>query len=1114
MRYISEGISRFLLSVFLCLIFLSGCGGGGGGSSKQSNATTEKISISGSVIPPSGVNLSSLQIVSLGETSPITTQGSYTAKVYDEGVTIIAAIPENKEFGLMNVVATLNNPISTNKSIPTLRKVIASYKATENNAPVELNAKTTAVSMVFVSPYFLTNDPQKAEEILSIIENDPKVAYLATVIESVFNEPDPLNHPVLTQALIDAVQSTLNTLSAQTSSSKAISTHVSSTSVLHLPRTSYQTLTTSAPYYADQDYITVKAEQSTSGYEVSIDSKNGGSIDWIAEVMQLDSSQFNSLDDLQTKARNNRTLYQDEQNNILGELSGEAKSFFRYIDIIQLAFDSIADYAFGDALKDRITVLSDKNGIYLIRSYSGAWGKLVDPEEKLFVRAQIPNGLTMHDKSWATNGFLGVCDTMGAFVAFDKLLPDDMHKVFKKGIEQAFKELGPVMGNSNPTLSDLLRVSSHIGTAMLSELTNQYAQQATKNFFVTIARIGKISVSSLIDYSGKASKLGKAADRAFQMLTLATPLETTLVVVGTPFNTIADIEKPSIPINLSAISISSSQINLSWNVSTDNIGVIGYKIYRDGGYLKSITTTSTSDAGLTPLTQYCYTVSAYDAANNESVQSSSVCVATQSIGTAPSAPIVFSATTGDGQVTIDWGTVSGASSYNIYWSTSSGVSKTSYTGKISNALSPYTHTGRTNGTTYHYIVTAVNSYGESAESSQVSAAPSTGDSTLASPWPMFGHDAQHTGRSQYVGVQATDLNLKWTTHVGNFLTNLWYDSDITIGYDGTIYAFDGLSFAYLYAINPISGKAKWSYEVEDLLGSGQMAFGPPTVGKDGTIYIGDEEGYIHAINPSDGSLKWRYHSGGYLNAPMTIGDDGTLYAVNDYVKAISPDGIRIWSYKPQDTWVSDLSPAVGSDGTIYVGVDNNGYGTGGLAALNRDGTLKWRYTFGTSDATSPEVAPAVGPDGTIYIGDYTWEGSILYAINPDGNLKWAKYISYNEFTIVVPSIAADGTVYVTAGGHLYAIESIDGSIKWEGLNINPTLGLRSSTIDKNGTIYIGTSDYLYAINPDGTEKWRLYSNNAAFGPPKIGGDGSLYVPYDGGIKAFSPGGDISEVAPH
>jgi len=83
-------------------------------------------------------------------------------------------------------------------------------------------------------------------------------------------------------------------------------------------------------------------------------------------------------------------------------------------------------------------------------------------------------------------------------------------------------------------------------------------------------------------------------------------------------------------------------------------------------------------------------------------------------------------------VSISWSSVSGATSYNIYWSTTSGVTKTTGT-KITGGTSPYAHTGLTNGTTYYYVVTAVNSYGESSESSQVSATPSTTSST----WTML-----------------------------------------------------------------------------------------------------------------------------------------------------------------------------------------------------------------------------------------------------------------------------------------------------------------------------------------------------------------------------------------
>lgn len=121
---------------------------------------------------------------------------------------------------------------------------------------------------------------------------------------------------------------------------------------------------------------------------------------------------------------------------------------------------------------------------------------------------------------------------------------------------------------------------------------------------------------------------------------------------------------------------------------------------------------------------------------------SETAVGTDSIGitvniitSAPSAPTNVTATVGNEQITISWNSVSGATSYNIYYSTSAGVTIGTGT-KISNVTSPYTHTGLTNDTTYYYVVTAENSYGESDESSEVNATPSSTLSTYTNSLGM------------------------------------------------------------------------------------------------------------------------------------------------------------------------------------------------------------------------------------------------------------------------------------------------------------------------------------------------------------------------------------------
>ena len=89
-----------------------------------------------------------------------------------------------------------------------------------------------------------------------------------------------------------------------------------------------------------------------------------------------------------------------------------------------------------------------------------------------------------------------------------------------------------------------------------------------------------------------------------------------------------DTTPPSVPAGLSATAVSSTQINLSWTASTDNVGVTGYDVFRNGTQVGTTTTTSYQDTGLTAGTTYSYTVAAYDAAGNVSAQSTAASATT------------------------------------------------------------------------------------------------------------------------------------------------------------------------------------------------------------------------------------------------------------------------------------------------------------------------------------------------------------------------------------------------------------------------------------------------------------------------------------------------------
>ncbi len=86
---------------------------------------------------------------------------------------------------------------------------------------------------------------------------------------------------------------------------------------------------------------------------------------------------------------------------------------------------------------------------------------------------------------------------------------------------------------------------------------------------------------------------------------------------------------PTIPATLSA-AVSPGQVGVSWSPSTDNSGVSGYRVFRDGVYIQSVGAPAALDSDVTGSIHHCYTVSAYDAAGNESAQSSAICTSSPS----------------------------------------------------------------------------------------------------------------------------------------------------------------------------------------------------------------------------------------------------------------------------------------------------------------------------------------------------------------------------------------------------------------------------------------------------------------------------------------------------
>ncbi len=253
--------------------------------------------------------------------------------------------------------------------------------------------------------------------------------------------------------------------------------------------------------------------------------------------------------------------------------------------------------------------------------------------------------------------------------------------------------------------------------------TDATADPATSGTYQTLANY---TVSSTLTSGSAYYLLIKARDNAGNIATGTYTAFTYQYDSSGPTNTTGNNF-----IDSGASSTNSTTVTLTLS-ATDNAGVTGYCAKESSAAPSGndpcwtlISSVTSYSAGITfTLSSLEGTKTVYvwfkDAAGNiSSVANDSI-----TLGSPPSAPTGISVIAGNGQVTISWNTVSVATSYNIYWSTASGVTKSNGT-KISNVTHPYTHTGRDNGTTYYYVVTAVNSFGESSESSQVSVTTET-----------------------------------------------------------------------------------------------------------------------------------------------------------------------------------------------------------------------------------------------------------------------------------------------------------------------------------------------------------------------------------------------------
>ncbi len=304
----------------------------------------------------------------------------------------------------------------------------------------------------------------------------------------------------------------------------------------------------------------------------------------------------------------------------------------------------------------------------------------------------------------------------------------------------------------------------------------------------------------------------------------------------------------------------------------------------------------------------------------------------------------------------------------------------------------------------------------------------------------------------------------------------------SVGDDGTIYigtASELTNGHGLFAISP-NGKQRWFFQ------TGVPIVSAPTIGTDGTIYFATQGGRLVAVN-ADGTLHWDYNSGSSDLRGFALGYDGTIYCkAFFYVGGIQPQQTKFYAFSTSGvkqweiTVADEIGPAsivVNFDGTVYFPSASK------LYAVNPDGTAYWSIPQHTESVV-------IGADGTIYINGDASGAQSLYALNQDGTPEWFS-IQSTGFLI----IAADGTIYV---GSLAAVSPRGFRLWFTGAG-----GEEAGVVSSDGTVYVPSPvGNLYAVDATGGIKWQLTLSTAIYGSPALVPEGTLYVNGDTRLYAI------------
>lgn len=493
-----------------------------------------------------------------------------------------------------------------------------------------------------------------------------------------------------------------------------------------------------------------------------------------------------------------------------------------------------------------------------------------------------------------------------------------------------------------------------------------------------------------------------------------------------------DTTAPSVPIGLTATAKATNSISVSWSAASDNRGVAGYRIYRNGAEVAKTTQTAHTSSGLAAGTAYSFTVAAYDTAGNTSAQSPALTVKTSvSADTAaPSAPSGLVATVASPtQVNVSWKAATDNVGVSKYLIQRGGAT----IAQVSGSTLAYNDNGLLPLTSYTYAVRAIDAAGNVSATSEVASVTTPVVPDTVAPAKPGGLTVT------IIGAQA---NLKWSPvsdNVGikDYIvyrdgTEIAKSTTVTFG-DATIKA--GQSYTYRVAardaagnVSPRSDEAKTRASTSPthphVQGLAATYFPNMTLSGVGTSRVTNGVNVNWGANaPLSGipanrfSVRWS----GRILVPAT--GTYTFYTQAD-------DGVRLYIDNKLviDDWkdhgVRERQAAVRLEKGARYNIRLEYYENGGNASVK----LLWRQPGSSTKQVIPPaqlVTSSYGLTGSYFSGkdfgkligqrrdgqvDFNWPGAPLKGVPENGfSVRWSGqiYIDKSE-TYTFHTVTNDG----------------------------------------------------------------------------------------------------------